>query len=241
MFSVLYQDEFIIAIDKPEKWLVHRSDIDKYETRFVVQALRDQIQQHVYPVHRLDKPTSGVLVFALNPEIAADISALFRDHQVDKTYTLLVRGWSPDEGEIDYALSIKSEFKHRKEKDKEKPPQEALTRYKTLSRYELPVAVDRYPKSRYSLVEAYPKTGRKHQLRRHFKHIAHPIIGDPKHGKSVHNHYFAEHLDADRLLLHCRRMAFRHPVTGAALDITVEPSGTFKQLLLRLQQFEMGS
>ena len=151
MFSVLYQDESIIAIDKPEKWLVHRSDIDKYETRFVVQALRDQIQQHVYPVHRLDKPTSGVLVFALNAEVAAEISALFRDHKVDKTYTLLVRGWAPDEGEIDHALSIKSEFKHRKEKDKEKPPQEALTRYKTLKRYELPVAVDRYPKSRYSL------------------------------------------------------------------------------------------
>lgn len=238
MFRVLYQDDHIIAIDKPEKWLVHRSDIDKYETRFVLQHLRDQIQRQVYPVHRLDKPTSGVLVFALSSHIASLLGEQLRSHHIRKHYCALVRGFTPDQGEVDHALSIKSAFKSKQKKANEKPPQEAITRFSTVARYELPVAIDRYPVSRFSLLDVEPITGRKHQIRRHLKHLSHPIIGDPKYGKSAYNHYFSRNMAADRLLLHCRSMAFIHPVSEQPLTVEAQLTGDFKVLVDHLENYK---
>jgi len=88
--EILYQDEYLIAINKPSGLLVHKSPIDKHETRFALQELRDQIGQYVYPVHRLDKPTSGVLLFALDREIAKSMSQYFRNNLVHKEYTAIV-------------------------------------------------------------------------------------------------------------------------------------------------------
>lgn len=230
--DIIYQDHWLVAIDKPAGLLVHRSAIDKHETRFALQELRNQLGQHVYPVHRLDKPTSGVLVFALTPEVAANIQAQFEQAQVHKEYLLVCRGHTAESAVIDHALVPKDDFKKRsKEKRAPKAAQSAVTRFERIATLTIDEPVDRYPSSRYSLVKAMPVTGRKHQIRRHFKHISHPLIGCPKYGKAVHNRYFAERLQCNRLLLHCHKMGFTHPVTNDNICITAELSGSFAQLI----------
>ncbi len=232
--EVLFQDEHLVAINKPAGLLVHRSKIDRHETRFALQLLRDQLGQHVYPVHRLDKPTSGVLLFALSSEMARLISEQFATNSVQKTYLAIVRGFAPESGVIDHPLKEQLDKMTDKLSGADKPAQSAITRYKRLARVELPVAVDRYPQSRYSLLEAYPETGRKHQLRRHFKHIAYPIIGDAKHGKGVHNRFFQQHFDCHRLLLSCTQMVLIHPVSGQPLSLSAPLDKSFQQIILKL-------
>ena len=205
--------------------------IDRHETRFALQLLRDQLGQHVYPVHRLDKPTSGVLLFALSPDIAQVLSKQFAERQIHKSYRLVVRGHCPEQGTIDYPLSHQTDKLTDKNKKQDKPAQPAITRYKRLATIEIPVSVDRYPCSRYSLVEAYPETGRKHQIRRHFKHIAHPIIGDAKHGKGKHNRFFQQHYNCHRLLLACTGMEIEHPIHQKKLLLKAELEDNFKALL----------
>ena len=231
--EILYQDEHLVVVNKPSGLLVHRSMIDRHETRFAMQIVRDQIGQHVFPVHRLDKPTSGALVFALSSEIARKMGEQFQEKGVEKTYLAVVRGVTPECGVIDHALKEKHDKMTDKKARKDKPPQEAVSVYRRLATVELPVQIDRYPQSRYSLVEVKPKTGRKHQVRRHMKHIAHPVIGDAKHGKGNHNRYFAKHLNAGRLLLACTSMSFQHPVTGDDLHITAPLDSVFSELLVR--------
>ncbi len=209
LLTVLYRDERLIAIDKPSGWLVHRSNLDRHETRILVQALRDQIGQYVHPAHRLDKGTSGVMLFALDPATAGKLGEQFERQTVRKTYRAIVRGWPPESGRIDHPL------KSERDEYGDVPPtaeaQTACTEFRRLATVELPVAVDRYPTSRYALVELHPLTGRRHQLRRHMKHIAHPIIGDATHGKGRHNRWFQATFGCDRLLLACIELRFKHP------------------------------
>lgn len=229
--TILYCDEHLVAINKPSGLLVHRSAIDRYETRFAMQLLRDQLGQHVYPLHRLDKPTSGVLLFALNPQCAQKTGALFAAQRVQKTYAAIVRGYAPIEGIIDHPL-VEELDKHADKKIRpNNTAQHALTYFKRLAFVELPIAVDKYPQSRYSLVCCKPKTGRKHQLRRHLKHINHPIIGDAKHGKSVHNHFFQQQFEARRLLLTATELQLPHPYTNEPLHICAPLDDTFCRLL----------
>ena len=216
---VLYQDEFLVAIEKPSGLLVHRSPIDRHETRFALQLVRDQVGRRVYPVHRLDKPTSGVLLFALSPEIASGLSEQFAAHTVQKHYLAIVRGYCPESGTIDHPITDKPDRIGDRDRTRERPAQPAVTHYRCLATVELPYAVDRYPQSRYSLVALQPLQGRKHQLRRHMKHLGHPIIGDAKYGKGVHNRFFKLRYGSQRLLLACTAMELRHPVTGEALRI----------------------
>ena len=231
--DILYQDEYLVAVNKPSGLLVHRSMIDRHETRFALQIVRNQIGQYVYPLHRLDKPTSGVLLFALSPEVARKAGEIFEKGLVDKSYLAVVRGYAPESGVIDHALKEELDKMTDRKARQDKPAQEAVTEFERLATVELPLAIDRYPNSRYSLVKAMPKTGRKHQIRRHMKHIAHPIIGDAKHGKGVHNRYFSEHFSAGRLLLACTEMSLPHPVTGSPLCITAPLDQTFCDLLER--------
>ncbi len=228
---VIYHDEQLVAIDKPQGLLVHRSPIDRHETRFALQLLRDQIGQRVYPVHRLDKPTSGVLLFALTPEMASLVSAQFSTRAVSKEYLAVVRGWAPGEGLVDHAL--KEQLDKIADRDRSQAPeaQEAVTRYRRLATVEIPYAVDRYPQSRYSLVALFPQTGRKHQLRRHMKHIGHPIIGDAKHGKGVHNRFFQQQYGCHRLLLACTALELEHPVSGARLRLEAGLDEQFQGVL----------
>lgn len=228
--EILYQDEYIVAINKPSGLLVHKSPIDKHETRFALQEVRDQIGQYVYPVHRLDKPTSGILIFALNEEVARDLSLLFRENSVKKEYVAVVRGYTEEEGEVDHALKQMLDTKVQKEQGITKEAQEAQTSYERLATVELPYPVSRYPVARYSLVRLFPHTGRKHQLRRHMKHIFHPIVGDTKHGRGEHNTLFREKFDCHRLLLHAQKIVFEHPVSKKKLIISAPLDQVFEKL-----------
>lgn len=229
--DILYQDDVLVAIDKPAGLLVHRSKIDRHERRFAMQMLRDQIGQHVYPVHRLDKPTSGVLLFALDPETAARMTQQFTDRCVKKQYLAIVRGHVPDWGSIDKSLREERDPMTDRRADPAKPAQVALTRYKTLARIELPHPVGPYATSRYSLLSLTPETGRRHQIRRHLNHIAHPIIGDVNHGDRHHNRFFREHFDCHRLLMMARALEFLHPESGQRLIIKVAVRGRFKNVM----------
>ncbi|OED48067.1 pseudouridylate synthase [Endozoicomonas sp. (ex Bugula neritina AB1)] len=231
--DIIYQDDALVVVNKPSGLLVHRSMIDRHETRFAMQIVRDQVGKHVFPLHRLDKPTSGVLIFALSSELAKVAGEQFQQRNTYKRYRAVVRGYSPESGAIDHGLKEELDKIADKKARQDKPAQEAVTEYKRLATVELPVTIDRYPQSRYSLVEAIPKTGRKHQIRRHMKHISHPIIGDAKHGKGVHNRYFRNHFNAGRLLLHCSEMHVEHPASGVLLEFKASMDDTFIQLFRR--------
>ena len=230
--EVVFEDDHLVAAYKPEGWLVHRSNIDRHETRFLLQYLRDQVGCHLYPVHRLDKPTSGIIVFGKSGDIAAQVQAQMESDRTVKKYLAVCRGYCPEVGVIDYALPPVNDFKHQRKRAKaDLPRQEAITVFRRLDTIELPYAVDRYPSSRYSLVEIELKTGRRHQIRRHFKHIQHPLIGCPKYGKSVHNRFFAEQFGCSRLLLHALQLELDHPITGERLSLVAPPRGDFESLL----------
>lgn len=229
--TLLYRDEHIVAIDKPHNLLVHRSEIDRHETRFAIQILRDQIGQWVWPAHRLDRGTSGVLLFGLNQEVTRELGKQFANGTVQKRYLAVVRGHPPESGVIDHPLTRQRDDYEFQGEHSSQEAQSALTRYRRLAQIELPHAVDRYPSSRYALLELEPVTGRKHQLRRHLKHISHPIIGDATYGKGRHNRFFAEHYGCQRLLLACVQMTFVHPVTGRTCCLGAQPNGDFARLL----------
>jgi len=216
---VLYQDEALVAIHKPSGLLVHRTGLDAGERWFAVQLLRDQLGgRHVYPVHRLDKGTSGVLVFALSSSDAAAVAGQFAAHTIGKRYLAVVRGWPPEAGTIDHLLTHET-----------KDPQPALTRYRTLERLTLPLQADRYPESRYALVEACPETGRTHQIRRHLKHLGHPIVGDTTHGVGAHNRLWRSAFGCHRMLLACTGLELAHPRSGAPLVLEAAPAESFAE------------
>lgn len=210
--DVLYQDDQIVAVNKPSGWLVHRTALEPRATEIAMIAVRDQIGREVFPVHRLDRPTSGVLLFALNPAAARALGEEFAAHRVEKKYLAVVRGVPATAVQrIDHALREEHDRIADTKARADKPPQAAVTDIECLAGVELAVAVDKYPTSRYGLVEARPLTGRKHQIRRHLNHISHPIIGDVQHGKGKHNRFFEERFGVRRLLLACTGMTFQHP------------------------------
>ncbi len=210
---LLWRDEHLVALYKPAGWLVHRTGLDAGETRIVLQRLRDQLGRHVYPVHRLDKGTCGVLLMALSPACARALTDAFAAQQVRKHYLALVRGWAPAQALVDHPL-------RPDDAPPDAPEQSAITRLNCLAQLELPAACDpRFATTRASLVLAQPLTGRRHQIRRHLKHIAHPILGDATHGKGPLNRWWAQQLGLHRLWLHAWRVQLAHPVTGETLDI----------------------
>ena len=216
MLNILYLDDYLAIVNKPAGWLVHRTPLDKAETRFVLQTLRDQIGQHVWPVHRLDKGTSGVLVFALSADVARTLGQQFESGEgLAKTYRAMVRGWPEAQGLIDHPLKRMPDDLRTERTE----VQAAQTRYQTLRRGELPVVQGEFATLRWAEVALAPLTGRRHQLRRHMKHIAHPILGDATHGKGPLNRAVAEHLGLQRLWLHALGLEMRHPMTGLALKV----------------------
>ena len=217
---ILYRDDNYVAVDKPPGMQVHRSWISEENEVFLLQRLRDQIGQRVYTIHRLDRPTSGVILFALSSEAARKMCGVFENREVEKTYLAIVRGYTDDEGHIDYPL----------QEEPHKPAQEAITDYRTLAKVELPIAVGRYNTARYSLVEIKPLTGRSRQIRKHFHHIFHPLVGDTSHGEGRHNRLYREHFGIERLLLHAWTLRFRHPESGEMMTIRAPLPEEFERL-----------
>lgn len=234
VLDLLFIDEHIVAVHKPAGLLVHRSMIDRRETRFALQTVRDQLGRSVYPVHRLDKPTSGVLLLALSPAAARALAGSFTAGEVEKTYLAVVRGVTDAEGIVDHPLLEEPDRMTDRAARSGKDPQEAVTAYRRLADAELPFSVGRYPTSRYSLVEAKPRTGRRHQLRRHFKHLFHPIIGDTKYGEGRHNRFFRQEFDCCRLLLAAVELSFPHPVRGERVTVRAPIEGDFAAVVEEL-------
>ncbi len=225
MLEILYQDDYMVAINKPHGLLVHQSSIARDAEEFALQMLRDQIGQNVWPAHRLDRKTGGILLFALNQEANKLLQALFRENQIEKKYSAIVRGYFPDELEIDYPL-----------KKENGAIQEAFTKVKLLQHFEVPFEIGQHPTSRYSLVEAHPQTGRMHQIRKHLAHVMHPIIGDRPHGCNKQNRYFKHEFNMDTMMLHAAELSFIHPYLNRKLFIKADYQREFQRTLTLLSK-----
>lgn len=235
VLDILYQDDYIVAINKPAGLFVHRSFMDKNEQFFALQLLRDQIGKYVYPLHRLDKPTSGVLLFGLSKEVARIMGEAFTNKEITKTYYALTRGFLVTEGIIEHPLKEKLDKIADKFAHKNKEAQQATTHYKSILTASLAVEVGKYDSVRYSLIKLTPETGRKHQLRRHLAHLRHPIIGDINYGDNKQNPFFIEHFGFKRLMLIAKKIEFVHPVTGKNLEIEVSFDAQWQQVFSTLK------
>lgn len=229
MIEIIYQDDDIVAVNKPSGIKVHRGVYDSRREQFALQIVRDQVGQYLYPVHRLDKPTSGALMFALNPGAARSLAKSFARHQVQKTYLAVVRGYIAEAGEVNHPLCRSDDGEQLN-----RAPREARTRYLRLDTAELPVAVGRYATGRYSLVQVMPATGRMHQIRRHMSHLRHPIINDRQYGDNKHNRFFSEELQCRRLLLAATELRFPHPRSREITCLTARLDDAFSGILRRM-------
>ncbi|RNI26491.1 pseudouridine synthase [Rufibacter latericius] len=226
MLEIIYEDAHYVAINKPNGLLVHRTRIAEEKKEFALQLLRDQLGYRLHAVHRLDRGTSGVLLFAKSPKATAPLVKAFAERQPDKTYLAIVRGYAPEAGTIDSPI--------RPDKDHpNKEAQEAVTHFNRLGTIELPIPVGRYETSRYSLVRIKPETGRMHQIRKHFAHLRHYIIGDKKHGDWRHNRMFLEELNSPSLLLHAASLTFEHPFTGESIQMKAQIPENMQRLCQR--------
>lgn len=225
--KIIYEDDELVAIHKPAGLLVHRSPIDKHETQFAVQMTRDLTGRQVFPIHRLDKPTSGLLLFSFDSVSARHLGEQFMAHSIQKEYLALCRGWTDESGFIDHALKYHKDKIADKNKKTEDLIQPAETVYRRLATTSVDHTIGKFTQQRYSLIHLQPKTGRKHQLRRHLNHISHPIIGDVKYGDRHHNHFFNEWLGQHRLYLASTALSFTHPKTGQAMTIRCPLEDTF--------------
>ncbi|MBP6518004.1 MULTISPECIES: tRNA pseudouridine(65) synthase TruC [unclassified Shewanella] len=232
--EILYEDEHLVAIHKPAGLLVHRSYLARRERFFAMQLTRDLVGCHVFPVHRLDRPTSGVLLFAKSSEVANALCEQFASHTVEKQYLALVRGNMHESGVLDYALKVELDELGDKNADPNKAAQEAVTAYEPLLNTEIPYQSGRYPTSRFALVRLSPKTGRKHQLRRHMAHLRHPIVGDTTHGDGKQNAFFREHFSINRLWLIAKKLTFTHPITQTRLSIETELESEWETVFAEL-------
>lgn len=219
--EILYQDAYMVVINKPNGLLVHRSSIANDAEEFALQLLRDQIGQFVYPVHRLDRKTSGVLLFGLDKETTRLLQLEIENKQTLKEYHAIVRGYFPKEIKVDYALT----------NDRGKV-QEAITQFKRLETTEIEVPLGKYSTSRYSLIAAFPQTGRMHQIRKHCNHLRHPIVGDRPHGCNKQNRLFKERWEMTTMLLHAKRIVLFHPFSKERISI----EANFPNEFIRMQE-----
>ncbi|MGB5940889.1 MAG: pseudouridine synthase [Rhodanobacter sp.] len=223
--EILYQDDALIAVNKPANLAVHRSKMVGNTEEFLIDLLREQVGGNVYLAHRLDRATSGVLLIARSKEVAAALGEQFMGRTVHKQYLVVVRGWpEPAEGVIDYPLPGSRETG---------PRREARTHYRRLATVEVPIALGRYPQQRYALLRAEPESGRFRQIRKHLAHIHHPVIGDCQHGRGDHNRLYKQHFGCHRMLLHAWRIDFAHPVTGAAMHLEAPLDAEYAAVLER--------
>lgn len=225
--EILYEDDWVIAINKSAGLLVHRSSIATNTDVYALQLLRDQVGYHVFLIHRLDRKTSGILLFAKDKKSVQLFQKALSSDQSTKTYIALVRGYFPDEAKVDYDLT----------NDKGKT-QNAITEFKLISTTEIDVPLGKFDTSRYSLIQAQPKTGRMHQIRKHLNHLRHPIIGDRPHGCNKQNKLFLEKWNLTKMLLHAKEMKIEHPYSEKKLSLAVPLPKYFDQILEKLNLTE---
>jgi tRNA pseudouridine65 synthase len=223
---ILYQDDDIVAVHKPAGLKVHRDTHPGRQGRTVLEMVRDRLGRRVYPVHRLDQPTSGLLLFAMNPQMASTLAAAFASGQVRKTYLAVVRGYIASAGMIDYPLTRDARLPKQGQ-----PFKPARTAFDRLATVEIDLPVGRYATGRYALVALYPVTGRMHQIRRHMHHISHPVIGDTIYGDGRHNRLFREQFSCRRLLLAAIQMQIAHPRTGLTTQLNAPLEAAFASIV----------
>lgn len=228
--SILYQDDELVAIRKPSGVMTHRSRIAEDDDPSAMERLRDQLNTWVYPIHRLDRATSGILLFGLNKESARKLHQSFTEGRVSKNYWMITRGHAPLTADIDRPLKEKRDRITDKKAQVDKPAQAAHTQIETLAHLTLPIPLGRYPTARFSLVQASLKTGRRHQIRRHLAGLNYPIIGDTTHGRGEQNRFFRTHFMANRLMLAAVELTLPHPTTDRDLRITASLSGVMARL-----------
>lgn len=221
---ILYQDELLLLVDKPAGMAVHRSRLVGADDVFMIDRVREQVEGPLHLIHRLDRATSGVLLIARNGETAAALGKQFMARTVEKTYLAVCRGWPEETGSVDYDLPGVRDNSERKS---------AITHWRRLHTIEVPIAINRYEQQRYALVEVNPETGRYRQIRRHFAHLRHPLIGDTSHGRSEHNRLFKQYYGSHRLLLHAAALVFEHPLSGERLRVEAPLDQEFSTLLRR--------
>ncbi len=225
MLDILYQDDALVAVNKPAGLAVHRSLMVGNAEAFLIDQLRDQLGGSVHLAHRLDRATSGVLLIARSREVAAALGEQFMGRNVRKHYLAVVRGWpEPGAGLIDYALPGSRDTG---------PRREARTHYQRLATVEVPLALGRYPQQRYALLLASPESGRFRQIRKHLAHIHHPVIGDCQHGRGDHNRLYKQHFGCHRMLLHAWQLQLVHPLDDRPLRIEAPLDQAYRALLER--------
>lgn len=223
LLEILYETDDLIAINKPHGLLVHRSRMAADVKEFALQILRDQIGQPVWPAHRLDRKTSGVLLFTKKKEVNSVIQTIFQERQIKKVYKALVRGHMDEKGTIDYALSHES------------LPKQAVTHYSLIENFEIELKTTTFPTSRYSLIKVEPETGRFHQIRKHMHHISHPILGDRPHGCNKQNRIWLAKFGLEKMLLHAESLEFEYP-EGNKVKIEAGMSAEFLRVLDIMKQ-----
>lgn len=239
--DILYLDEDIVVIDKPSGLLVHRTELASQEEDAVVQRLNQQLDKWVYPVHRLDRATSGILILALSSEVASLLSDQFLHGKIDKRYLCLVRGYTENEGTIDHPLAKLNEVKGRSRFKIEGTEKEAVTHFEKVENYLLPFPVSKYPTARCSLLKVKTEQGRKHQIRRHFKHLRHPLIGDTRYGCRHHNKLFCGLSLPLRLFLHASNIEFKHPTKTEIVKLEAPIPADFQYVLNYLHPYRQSN
>lgn len=229
MIQILFQDDYILAVYKPNNMLVHHSVManNQLEEKSLVQLLAEELNVKYYPIHRLDRKTSGIILFAKQKEFVKEFQNLFINNQIQKTYYGLVRGFITEKGKIDSPVKGRDANVHK----------EALTYYKCIKTFEVPIQVGPYENSRYSLVELQPKTGRLHQLRIHMNKISHPLIGDPKYGDRFHNRMFEDKLKNEAMFLHAKTLIFTHPFTEETHQFEADFPENWKTVIQKLEGY----
>ncbi|MFO0012277.1 MAG: pseudouridine synthase [Planctomycetota bacterium] len=240
---IVFQDEHYVAVFKPAGLMVHRGPRSSADEPFLLQALRDQLGAYVYPIHRLDRPTAGLVVFGLHREAAAELGRLFQDRQMTKHYQALVRGFvegalvvdQPLDDQIDDWLTATSHREPGSSGECKPRSLDAITEIRALERFEVDWPTADFPTSRFTLVEIQPHTGRWHQIRRHLNHIAHPVIGDHRHGDHRWNQRFFAKTGIYRMMLTAMRLDFRHPFTHEPMSLWVPRGGDFDRAVIHLR------
>ena len=219
--EILFEDEYLIVVNKPNNFIIHESHYSRnIRETTLLQFLAQQLGYPVYPAHRLDRKTSGVILLLKDKQYIQQFQELFTHKEITKTYYAIVRGFSPDNGIIDSPVKNDDTGIYK----------EALTHYQSISNIELAIPVVPYDQSRYSLIQLSPHTGRMHQLRKHMSKINHPIVGDYKYGDRFHNRMYETEFDCIYMFLHAYRLEFTHPISKKKMDLKADFPNDWKKL-----------